>query len=120
MSLTLAGLIVRPIGLALAASMVQLPSDEPASVYLNTLSVLPSSTTQNEAPSVTMPLALLSALAREKLLAALWLPDRRLAAPVYLKTLSCLASTSQMSVPLVAIPSTWAWEFKPPGVQEPR
>src|SRR4051812_49042922 len=115
MSLTLAGLIVRPVGLALAASMAQLPSDEPARVYLNTLLALPSSTTQKEAPSVTMPLGLVSAPVREKLLAALWLPESRLAAPAYLKTLSCLASTSQTSVPLVAIPSTWAEVFIPPA-----
>src|SRR5438034_8479538 len=37
-------LIVRPVGLELAASMVQLPSDEPERVYLNTLSVVLSST----------------------------------------------------------------------------
>src|SRR6476619_7512036 len=120
MSLTLAGLIVRPVGLTLAASMAQLPSSEPASAYLNTLSVLPSSTTQKEVPSVTMPLPLALPLFRLKLLAALWLPERRAAAPVYLNTLSCLLSSSQMSVPLVAMPSTWAEGFIPPATHEPR
>jgi hypothetical protein len=38
MSLTLVGLIVIPVGWAFAGSMVQLPSDEPESVYLKTLS----------------------------------------------------------------------------------
>ena len=37
MSLTFVGLIVSPVGWALAASIVQLPNDPPASVYLNTL-----------------------------------------------------------------------------------
>ena len=55
-----------------------------------------------------MSLGLVLLLLRLKLLAAFWLPERRLAAPVYLKTLSCLASTIQMSVPLVAMPSTVA------------
>ena len=40
MSLTLAGLIVRPVGLPPPPERVQLPSSEPESVYLNTLSVL--------------------------------------------------------------------------------
>jgi hypothetical protein len=53
-----------------------------------------------------MPLALLSLPFSVKLLAAFWLPDRRPAAPLYQKTLSCLLSSSQMSVPLVAIPSS--------------
>src|SRR4051812_4408901 len=120
MSLTLAGLMVRPVGWLFAASIVQLPSRLPESVYLNTLSVvLPSSTTQSELPSVTMPFGLVSALLRLKLLTALWLPERRLAAPVYLKTLSCLASSSQMSVPLVARPSSWALAFNPPADHEP-
>src|SRR5262249_13558691 len=60
MSLTLLGLIVRPVGDELAASMVQLPSREPDRLYLKTVSLLdPSSTTQNDVPSVTMPLPLL-------------------------------------------------------------
>ena len=86
MSLTLVGLIVMPVGWVFAGSMVQLPSNEPDSVYLKTLSAVPS-TTQNEVPSVTMSWGLVSPflpLARLKLLAAFWLPERRLAAPVYL------------------------------------
>jgi hypothetical protein len=71
-------------------------------LYLNTLLALLSSTTHRLTPSVTMSLASLLPLFRAKLLAALWLPLRRLAAPVYLNTLSPLASTSQMSVPSVA------------------
>src|SRR4051812_39437518 len=102
MSLTLAGLIVRPVGWVFAGSMVQLPSSPPVSVYLKTLSaLLLSSTTQNEAPSVTIPLGVESPLASPKLLAALWLPERRLAAPVYLKTLSLLGllTRTQTSAP---------------------
>src|SRR4029077_18531626 len=104
MLLTLVGSIVMPVGCVFAGSMAQLPSDEPESVYLKTLSVvLPSSTIQNDVPSVTRSLGLVSALLRPKLLAALWLPDRRLKAPVYLKTLSLLGLLAriQMSVPLV-------------------
>jgi hypothetical protein len=41
MSLTLLGLIVMPVGLVLAESMVQLPFDDPDTVYLNTLLLLP-------------------------------------------------------------------------------
>ena len=67
-----------------------------------------SLTTQRDVPSVTMSLGSVLPLLRLKLLAAFWLPERRLAAPVYLKTLSCLASTIQTSVPLVAMPSTVA------------
>src|SRR4051794_15728057 len=119
MSLTFAGLMVRPVGCVFTGSMVQLPSEEPDSVYLKTLSVVLSSTTQMDVPSVTMPLPLVLALFRLKLLAALWLPERRPAAPVYLKTLPCLLSTSQMSVPLVAMPSNWAEGLRPPAVQEP-
>src|SRR4051812_9317055 len=115
MSLTLVGLIVRPVGLALAASMVQLPSSDPDRLYLNTLSVVASLTTHREEPSVTMPLPLELLPFRLKLLAALWLPESRLAAPVYLTTLSCLLSRIQMSVPLVAIPSTWAFAGSPPA-----
>src|SRR5436190_8622047 len=66
-----------------------------------------------------MPLGPELPLFKLKLLAAFWLPERRLAAPVYLKTLSCLASTIHTSVPLVAMPSTWAFGAKVPGVQEP-
>jgi hypothetical protein len=65
--------------------MPQLPSNEPESVYLKTLCDVPS-TTQNDEPSVTMSwglvLLLPCLLVRLKLLAALWLPERRLAAPV--------------------------------------
>jgi len=39
-----------PVGLAFCASIVQLPSSAPASVYLNTRSVAPSSTTQKLVP----------------------------------------------------------------------
>ena len=86
MSLTLVGLIVMPVGCAFAGSMVQLPSDEPESVYLKTLRAVPS-TTQNDVPSVTMSWGLVLPflpLTRLKLLAAFWLPESRLAAPVYL------------------------------------
>src|SRR5262249_716570 len=87
MSLTLLGLIVNPVGDEFAMSMVQLPSKLPDMLSLNTLSVVLSSTTQNGVPSVTMPLPLsflFFPLVRLKLLAALWLPESRLAAPVYL------------------------------------
>src|SRR5581483_9675814 len=113
MSLTLAGLMVMPVGWAFAASIAQLPSAEPERVYLKTLRTVPS-TTQNDVPSVTMSCGLVSPLwppTRLKLLAALWLPDRRLAAPAYLKTLSLLPSTSQTSVPLVAMPVSCAEEL---------
>src|SRR5436189_2279519 len=108
MSLTLAGLMVSPVGWAFAGSMPQLPSNAPVSVYLNTLSMVPSSTIQSDVPSVTMPLGAVSALFRPKLLVTLWLPERRLAATAYLKTLSLLVllATIHMSVPLVAMPST--------------
>jgi len=82
----------------------------PESVYLNTLSVVLSLTTHNDTPSVTMSLGLVLPAARLKLDAAFWLPDRRLAAPVYLKTLSVLLSTSHTSVPFVATPSTCAFD----------
>ena len=78
-----------------------------------------SLTTQSDVPSVTMSLGLALPLLRLKLLAAFWLPERRLAAPVYRNTLSCLASTIQTSVPLVAMPSTVALEARLPAVQEP-
>src|SRR5262249_58514204 len=58
MSLTLFRLIVMPVGLVLAASMAQLPSNEPESEYLKTLREVPS-TTQNDEPSVTMSWGLL-------------------------------------------------------------
>ena len=48
---------------------------------MKTLSVLASSTTQIDVPSVTSPLPFLSALLRLKLLAADWLPETREAAP---------------------------------------
>ena len=53
---------------------------------MKTLSALPS-TTQNDVPSVAMSWGLVLPLwwlTRLKLLAAFWLPERRLAAPVYL------------------------------------
>src|SRR4051794_27114644 len=110
-----------PVGLVPAPVIVQLLSTrDPASVYLNTVSVLESLTTQRFAPSVTMSLGSVLPLARLKLLAAFWLPEVRLAAPVYLNTLSCLASTIQTSVPLVVIPSTVAFPVRPPADQEPR
>src|SRR4051812_30065800 len=105
-----------PVGLVPAPVIVQLlPTSDPASVYLKTLSVVVvSSTTQRFVPSVTMSLGLmfllLPLLFRSKLLAAFWLPDRRPAALVYRYTLSCEASTIQTSVPLVAMPSTVALE----------
>src|SRR4051812_3403101 len=108
-----------PVGLEPAPVIVQLPWSAPASVYLNTLSVVESLTTQRDVPSVTMSVGLALPLLRLKLLAAFWLPDRRPAAPVYRNTLSCLASTIQMSVPLVAIPSSWAEGFTLPTVHEP-
>ena len=87
--------------------------------YLKTLSVELSLTTHSEVPSVTMSLGLVLPLLRLKLLAAFWLPDRRVAAPVYLKTLSLRASTIHTSVPLVAMPSTVAFDASVPAVQEP-
>jgi hypothetical protein len=51
MSLTLFGSIVMPVGCVFAGSMAQLPSNEPESVYLKTLSDVPS-TTQSDVPSV--------------------------------------------------------------------
>src|SRR5262245_38907530 len=121
MSLTLAGLIVSPVGCVFAGSMAQLPSRLPASVYLNTLSVLPSSTSQSALPSVTMSLGLVLPLAKENLLAAVWLPERREAAPVYLNTLSLLVllATIQTSVPFVAMPSTVALFGRPPAAHDP-
>ena len=84
MSLTLFGLMVMPVGCAFAGSMDQLPSSLPvAIVYLNTFRAVPS-TTQRDVPSVTMSWGLGSPVDSLMLLAALWLPDRRLAAPVYL------------------------------------
>src|SRR5262245_52261534 len=108
-----------PVGLVPAPVMVQEPWSVPARLYLNTLSVLESLTTQRDDPSVTMSLGLELPLLRLKLLAAFWLPDSRLAAPVYLKPLSWRSSTIQMSVPLVAIPSTVTLEARLPAVQEP-
>jgi hypothetical protein len=49
---------------------------------LNTLSVLLSFTTQSDWPLVTMSLGSLLPAFKAKLLAAFWLPDNRLAAPV--------------------------------------
>src|SRR4051794_21177187 len=105
-----------PVGLEPAPVIVQLPSSEPVREYLNTLSVDESLTTQRDVPSVTMSLGLVLPLLRLKLLAAFWLPARRLAAPVYRKTLSCLASTIQTSVPSVAMPSTVALDATLPAV----
>jgi hypothetical protein len=111
---------VIPVGLDPAPVMVQLPTSEPDVVYLKTLSVVESSTTQRFAPSVTTPFGLLLPLFRAKLLAAFWLPESRLAAPEYMNTLSLLASTIQTSVPLVAIPSTVAFDARrPAGGVEP-
>src|SRR3954447_20608398 len=109
-----------PVGLVPAPLMVQLPRRIPDRLYLKTLSVLESLTTQSDVPSVTISLGSELPLFRLKLLAAFWLPDRRLAAPVYRNTLSCLASTIQTSVPLVAMPSTAALGARLPAVQEPR
>ncbi len=61
--------------------MVQLPSSDPVSVYLKTLSVVLSLTTHRYVPSVTISLGLVLPLFRLKLLAAFWLPEVRLAAP---------------------------------------
>src|SRR5262245_55815937 len=108
-----------PVGLEPAPLMVQLPTSDPDTVYLNTLSVLESLTTHRFVPSVTTSLGLVLLLLRLKLLAAFWLPERRLAAPVYLKTLSWRSSTIQTSVPSVAMPSTVAFEAMPPAVQDP-
>src|SRR4029077_19945845 len=108
-----------PVGLDLPEPMVQLPRSDPDTVYLNTLSVLESLTTHRFVASVTTSLGLVLLLLRLKLLAAFWLPERRLAAPAYLKTLSWRSSTIQMSVPFVAIPSTVALEARLPAVQEP-
>ena len=77
-----------PVGLPPPPVIVQLPTSEPGSVYLNTLSCTASLTTHKCVPSVTMSLGLVLLLFRLKLLAAFWLPERRLAASVYLKTLS--------------------------------
>ena len=79
MSLTLAGSIVIPVGVALAASMVQLPTRLPATVYLKTLFVPASLTTHSDSPSVTISRGLPLELFRLKLLAADWLPESRLA-----------------------------------------
>ena len=112
--------MVMPVGLlAPGVEIVQLPCKLPATLYLNTLSVVESLTTHSDAPSVTMSLGLVLPLLRLKLLAAFWLPERRVAAPAYLNTLSLLASTIQTSVPLVAMPSTMALLASVPAVQEP-
>ena len=79
---TLDGLSVMPVGLEPAPVIVQLPTSDPDTVYLKTLSVVASLTTQRFVPSVTMSLGLELPLLRLKLLAAFWLPERRLAAPV--------------------------------------
>ena len=56
---------------------------------------------------------------RLKLLAAFWLPVVRLAAPLYLNTLSLLASTIQISVPLVVMPWTSALPANEPAIHDP-
>jgi hypothetical protein len=117
--LALDGSIVIPVGRPPPLLIVQLPSSDPDIEYLNTLSVVLSFTTQIDEPSVTMSLGLRLYLLRLKLLAAFWLPVNRDAAFVYLKTLSLLASTIQISVPLVAMPSTVALEASVPAVHEP-
>ena len=119
MSLTFVGSIVSPVGLELAGSIVQLPSEVPATAYLKTLSVEESLTTQSDVPSVTMSMGLALPLLRLKLLAAVWLPESRLAAPVYLNTLSLVASTIQTSLPLVAMPSGFPFVAIEPALHEP-
>ncbi len=79
----LLGSRVIPVGLESRLSIVQLPSSVPVRVYLNTLSVAALLITQMLAPSVTRSVALEFWLLRLKLLAALWLPDTRKAAPEY-------------------------------------
>src|SRR4029453_14683215 len=108
-----------PVGAPPPPEMVQLPTRAPVSVYLKTLSVVESLTTQRCTPSVTMPVGFLLPLLRLKLPTAFWLPVRRLAAPVFLKTLSLLLSTIHMSVLLVAMPSGVALAARLPAVQEP-
>ena len=73
---------VMPVGLSPPEVIVQLPSRVPETVYLKTLSVVLSLTTQILVPSVTRSLGLVLPLFRLKLLAAFWLPERRLAALV--------------------------------------
>ena len=110
-----------PVGLVTpGVEIVQLATKVPVSVYLKTLSVVLSLTTHKYVPSVTMSLGLELPALRLKLLAAFWLPVVRLAAAVYLNTLSDLLSTIQTSVPLVVMPSTWAVDCKVPAVHDPR
>ena len=71
------GSSVIPVGLEPAPLIVQLPTSDPESVYLKTLSVLESLTTHRFVPSVTTSLGLVLLLLRLKLLAAFWLPERR-------------------------------------------
>src|SRR5207237_8143706 len=87
---------------------------------LETVSVPLSLTTQIDVPAVTRSLGSLLLLFSLMLLAAFWLPVNRLAAPVYLKTLSEPASTIHTSVPSVVIPSGWALGPRLPAIQEPR
>src|SRR3954469_1968152 len=68
---------VMPVGEPPPPVSVQLPWSAPAREYLNTLSVVESLTTQMDAPSVTRSFGLLLPLLRAKLLAGLWLPERR-------------------------------------------
>ena len=83
MSLTLDGSIVSPVGLPPPPLIVQLPSSDPPTVYLKTLSLLDVLlSTQMLAPSVTRSVASLLLLLRLKLLAAFWLPLVRVAAPL--------------------------------------
>ena len=72
-----------PVGLPPPPEIVQLPCNEPLTVYLKTLSaLLVLLRTQMLVPSVTRSVASLLALLRAKLLEEFWLPERRLAAPV--------------------------------------
>ncbi len=73
---------MRPVGLPPPELIVQLPSNEPLTVYLKILSVLDVLlTTQIDEPSVTRSEGLVLLPFRLKLLAAVWLPERRAAAP---------------------------------------
>src|SRR3954467_3872942 len=108
-----------PVGLVPAPAIVQVPTSEPESVYLKTLSVVESLTTQRDVPSVTMSLGLTLPLLRLKLLAALRLPASRPAALAERNTLSWLASMVQPLAPSVAMPSTSAFPVRLPGDHDP-
>ena len=83
MLLTFAGSMVIPVGLPPPELIVQLPRSEPETVYLNTLSLELSLTTQMLEPSVTKSLGFVLPLLRLKLLAAVGLPEVKLAALAY-------------------------------------